>query len=881
MTFFLILYSRLLRLRYHVTVKGLDQIGFPKNNAFFLSNHPALMDPQLFFSTVGRSIPISPIIIDTYYRMPLLRWAIKRYRPVVIPDFGKRREIDTFLRTEEETLQALKQGRNIVIYPAGELSRTGKERIHNKRMPQQIVSALPEKTQVIGVRVSGLWGSSWSKANTAKTPRFAAQLFRGAFVLLFNLFWLTPKRKVLIELEDITQQAREEAKKGRADFNKYLEAFYNTEAVQRCCKRKYFFFLPQIQKQVSAPEKEEQPDTQQKLPRIPSAVQKLVINLLAKELEISKEKISLTSHLGDELHIDSLSLARVVERMEKKFPSMVVPTLDEKIKYVSDLCLIAIGFGNEEQNLPDAASFHRWRLAPGPLRVPEKAEHIVWEFIKTFSSSRRAPFAYDAFLGVSHRKTFLLKAIVVSRWIKKNIKGDTYVGIMLPSMQSTTLLIAATYLAGKIPIMFNWTVGKKMLSTCVDMMPATKIFTASKFHARIIDSIPEDVSKKLIFLDKEVSKIGLGIKLKSLFLSLKPRLFLRPKIHDTAVILFTSGSETLPKAVPLTHKNILADLQGALPITDFTDDMIFMGILPPFHSFGFSVLVALPLMSGVRIAYAPNPTDALNVIALMKQSKAQFLPLTPTFFDAILNMAEKEDLTHLTHVITGAEKLPQAVYKKAMEASNNHIAISEGYGITECSPIVSLSPFTNYRPQSVGQLLSNMEALVVHPETNAILPPQEAGMILVRGDNVFGGYFHQEKETKNPFVTIEGKTYYRTGDLGYFDANGFLFLTGRQKRFIKIAGEMVSLPLIEETLNQKYGRLSEEGIPLAVEGTDETVPHKIILFATFPITVEEANAYLRSQKLAHIIALTEVRQIDEIPLLGSGKINYRSLKERL
>ncbi|OYT10423.1 MAG: hypothetical protein B6I18_09255, partial [Bacteroidetes bacterium 4572_112] len=239
----------------------------------------------------------------------------------------------------------------------------------------------------------------------------------------------------------------------------------------------------------------------------------------------------------------------------------------------------------------------------------------------------------------------------------KSRTDHNYVGIMLPALQSTTLLVIATYMAGKVPVMLNWTVGHKVLSYCADITDLDLIITATSFYDKVKEQIPEDVEKRLMFLDKEVANISLAMKLKGLMQSKFPKQLINTKLDDKAVVLFTSGSETLPKAVPLTHQNVVHDLWGALQLFEIRVQDIFLSFLPPFHSFGFTVLSILPLITGVKVAYTPNPTNLREVIDVLKHNKATNMMATPTLLKMLMAKASSEEFESLRLVISGAESL--------------------------------------------------------------------------------------------------------------------------------------------------------------------------------------------------------------------------------
>ena len=445
---------------------------------------------------------------------------------------------------------------------------------------------------------------------------------------------------------------------------------------------------------------------------------------------------------------------------------------------------------------------------------------------------------------------------------------------MLPALQSTTLLIIASYMAGKVPVMLNWTVGHKVLTTCANLTDLEVIITAGAFYDKIKDQIPEDISRRLMLLDKEVKNISLGMKLKGVMMSKFPSL-INTKIDETAVVLFTSGSETVPKAVPLTHKNVVSNLAFSLKNFDIRVNGIFLSFLPPFHSFGFTVLSILPVLTGVKAAYTPNPTNIREVVEALKHTKANNIIVTPTLLKMIMERASAEDMSSVELVISGAESLHKDTFEKFMEMTANQSVIVEGYGITECSPIVSLSPKDNPKLNSVGKIIEGLECLIIDLDTDQPVESGNEGMIMIKGDSIFNGYMDDGIE--DPFMEITGERFYRTGDLGYLDKDGYLFITGRLKRFVKIGGEMVSMPYLEKILLEKHG---EEGRQvLAVEGSDKTTDPKVTLFTIKELDLAEVNKYLRDIGVAPISKIRDIQLIDEIPLLGNGKTNYRALKE--
>jgi long-chain-fatty-acid--[acyl-carrier-protein] ligase len=340
------------------------------------------------------------------------------------------------------------------------------------------------------------------------------------------------------------------------------------------------------------------------------------------------------------------------------------------------------------------------------------------------------------------------------------------------------------------------------------------------------------------------------------------------------VVLFTSGSESLPKAVPLTHRNLLTNVRGGLPVLEVRPDDAILGFLPPFHSFGVTACTLLPVLSGVRAVYHPDPTDARSLVRLAAQYRATILFTTPTFLGHMFSAAEADDLKSLRVIVTGAEKCPHAIFETARQRAPG-AEIIEGYGITECSPVVSVNRLGRAREGSVGQPLEGVEVRVVDPESGQALPPGATGILLVSGPSVFPGYI--KHDGPEPFVELEGRRWYNTGDLVQVDGDRFLRFQGRLKRFLKAGGEMISLPALEEPLAALYPP-TDQGPRVAVEGVETPSGRWIVLFATEPLSLREANARLAEAGFRGVMRLDEVVQVESVPVLGTGKTDYKQLR---
>ncbi|WP_439183772.1 AMP-binding protein [Carboxylicivirga taeanensis] len=865
--------------RYKVSVKGQELLNTPSAK-LILPNHQAIMDPILLFAYLYKYTSAVPVMLASYFDIPVAKWLFKAWGAVRVSDLeGGSRNTNVLEQIVSSVDKGLMMNKNIVLYPSGQIAGQGYERIINKQSAQLSVQNMPDNAEVIAVRIGGLWGSRWSKAWMGKSPSFFTTLLQSIGLVLANLLFWMPKRSVRVEFVNITNEARAKSHEGKAEFNRYLEKVYNVHGEEAVSFIRYHFLAPQLIRElpenIAGSDKTLKNQTTPSNQTIPDAVLKQVRASIASILGIDEQSIQQESFLQLDLGADSLNIVEIISEVENQFPSFSAPQINE-IRTVEDLCLVAMGEFKSENDLKPS-TLHRPLSEVKRLAVPNQ-DTILKQFISTFSQHGNDPFCYDAMLGSTSRKGFFLKACVVAELLKKDIK-EQRVGILLPALQSTTLLIAACYLAGKVPVMLNWTVGKKVLLHCLETTGVNTILSAGAFVDKIDEQLPEEIKQKIILLEKKVPQLSLLTKVRGALKARFPKLLINTKNKpDTAVILFTSGSEALPKAVPLSHRNIISNLSAAFQLVEIDNNQVFLSFLPPFHSFGFTVLNIMPLLTAVKVGYTPNPTDSREVLRILKHIKANVLLGTPGFLKLLLTEGTSAAYAFksVKFAISGAEAMPTSL-KDHFEAVTNNGLILEGYGITECSPVLTLNPQAKQKLNSVGQFLPGINAKILDLETRQAQPAGQAGMIYVSGPNVFEGYLNQPE--LQPFETIDGKRYYKTGDLGYLDDEGYLFITGRLKRFIKIAGEMISLPFIEKILLDKYGKDDEQ--VLAIEGSDKSEPPRIALFSKENIDLNEANDYLLKNGVAPIAKLREVIRVDEIPVLGTGKTDYKVLKAML
>jgi long-chain-fatty-acid--[acyl-carrier-protein] ligase len=497
--------------------------------------------------------------------------------------------------------------------------------------------------------------------------------------------------------------------------------------------------------------------------------------------------------------------------------------------------------------------------------------NVLELFKKYWKKDRKATLVYDAMFWLQTRQDVVLKSFLLSEYIKKI--PWKHIGVMLPALWSTTLIILATYLAEKIPVMMNWTHPESGFDHCVKFSKTTKILTSRTFYKTI--NIEWLKKYDFVFLEDLLKNIPLSYKLKAAFKSLY--FPLPKKLDETAVVLYTSWSESLPKAVWLSHKNLISEWKGTTGILSVHNDETLFCYLPPFHSFWFTVNTIFPIIGWLRAVNTPDPNDSITVAKLIAHTKPTILCTTPTFLKNLLNIAKPEQLISLRYVITWGEKCSELVFEKTRKIIPNCV-ILEGYGITETSPIISINPIEKQKPQSVWISITGWEIKVCDLSTDEELWVWEEGMIYYSWDNVFSWY--EDKSLESPFLKQWKKIWYRTWDLWYLDEDWYLFITWRKKRFLKLWWEMISLPFLEELIQGKYW--SSDEINLALEWKEKDDWIEIVLFVVWlKLKVKEVNEYLKSKGVSNLIQITRIEEIDSIPLLWTWKVDYKVLKEKL
>ncbi len=595
----------------------------------------------------------------------------------------------------------------------------------------------------------------------------------------------------------------------REKLNPFLEEWYNRGAPEKPTFVPFSFFFGPREHEFPALAKSGQVDAAKIKPATVSAVNEMVEERLKRPLSAEENA---PETVLERLGLDSLERMDLALHIEDRFGFRS----DHVAETLGELWALAegqLGSGGEKIEPPPPA----WNAPSGDGDEPAVlGETLAEAFVRRVQKNPDDVTAADRMSGVlTYRKLYVAARLMAKRFAALDAVGQIAnlpgarqvgnlphaVGILLPGSVAADIVFFGLHLAGKLPVLLNWTTGPANLAHAVKTLNVRHVITSKKLVDRLGIQIEGTEYVYLEDLRGQIGKVEMAMTLLSTYLM--PGRMLRgiprPELDAPAVVLFTSGSESTPKAVPLSHRNLLTNLRDSLKVLQATRKDVLLGFLPPFHSFGLLGNVLAPVLGGIRVAHYPDPTDAAGLVRTVAAYRATIAVTTPTFLSYMFGTAGPTDLASLRVIVVGAEKCPDALFEKARQMAPRAFVL-EGYGITECSPVVAANLPGRIKQGTVGRPVEHVETAIVDPDSHAPLPHGATGMMLVRGPSIFGGYLNYSGP--DPFTEVDGKRWYVTGDLVRVDDDGYIHFCGRLKRFLKIGGEMVSLPALEEPLAQ-------------------------------------------------------------------------------
>lgn len=466
-------------------------------------------------------------------------------------------------------------------------------------------------------------------------------------------------------------------------------------------------------------------------------------------------------------------------------------------------------------------------------------------------------------------KTALIAALILAKKFRKYKKG--FVGIMVPTSAGAGLAVLGTLMSGRTPVLINYSTGAKQNCEFAQQKCNFRTIITSK---ALLEKIQCPQIPGMEFLEDIMLHISSFDKIRAAMKATLPLFVVKMLVaggdeQDNSVVLFTSGSEKLPKAVQLTHKNITSNIEGFSTALHLSDKNCMLTTLPFFHIFGLTTNFWTPIYHGMTMVSYANPIEYKTVVKIIREEKPTMMVGTPSFFWGYLNKSEPGDLSSINLAVVGADKCPSSL--REGYAEKHGITLLEGYGATETSPVIATNVPDFNRPGSVGKPIDNVQVKIQNYESGEDCAIGEVGKILVKGPCVMKGYFEDLEETS---LRIRSG-WYDTGDMGYLDNDGYLWHAGRLKRFVKIGGEMVSLVRVEEVL---ANLLPPEAECCMVEVPDPKRGANIVAAVTTEINKHDTIKEM-AKELPNIALPKEFIVLKELPKMGSGKTDFRKTSD--
>lgn len=509
------------------------------------------------------------------------------------------------------------------------------------------------------------------------------------------------------------------------------------------------------------------------------------------------------------------------------------------------------------------------------MAVHNLAGRPLREFVVDYSRERKA---------LRSGMVLALSLLLAERLRAELAADERRVGIVFPAGLGGMLTNLAVSLLGKVPVNFNFTAGRTATEAALELSGVQRVITAGPVRDKLGEFPWPERTHDLVAMLKGIDKKRILKAFASVTLSSAGRIIRQHKIPETgghaeAGLLFSSGSTGRPKGIALSHFNVIGNIQQVQACHLLHDRQVLLACLPTFHSFGFTVTLWYPLVTGLKTVMAPSPLETKKLAEAIEREKVTVHIATPTFLRPFFQRAKPEQLASLKVVVGGAEKTPEGFAERWQSRFGSHYL--EGYGLTETSPVLSVNlPAMEGHPAkmragSVGHVLEGMQARIVDPVSRTVLPRGHQGILEVKGVNVFSGYLEDRAATDSAFH--DG--WFFTHDLARFDDDNYLYIDGRISRFSKLGGEMVPHGQVEHVIAEAFDLLESEEPLVAVTGiTDKVKGEALVLLTTVEIRPELLRQRMAERGIPNLWVPRIIQRVDAIPCLASGKLDLARMK---
>jgi len=496
---------------------------------------------------------------------------------------------------------------------------------------------------------------------------------------------------------------------------------------------------------------------------------------------------------------------------------------------------------------------------------------LFTSFLDAISKYGRSTMVVEDMRQVEENYGDLLKkSLALGRLASKTTHAHENIGVLMPNVTNTICLIFGMSAFARVPAMLNYTAGSAGIQNACTAAAVKTIISSREFikTAKLEEVVAGLETVKIVYLEDLLKTFSWADKLWLMGFALwLPRLAAtKSHANDPAVVLFTSGSEGKPKGVVHSHRSILANIAQIKSVIDFSMQDKFMMVLPLFHAFGFTCGAIMPLVAGSRLFVYPSPLHYRVIPEVIYDRGCTVLFGTSTFLGNYAKFANPYDFYKLRYVVAGAEKLNEEVRKTWMDKFG--IRILEGYGATECAPVLAVNTPMANKPGAVGTLMPGLE-----PKLENIPGIEHGGLLSVRGPNVMRGYYLYDHPG---VIQTPSDEWYNTGDIVEIDSDGFVFIKGRVKRFAKVAGEMVALETVENIAHHA----SPQHQHAATTQADAQRGENIILYTTDnTLNREQLSSSAKALGSPELAIARNIIVVTALPLLGTGKTDYVTLKQ--
>ncbi|HUD01263.1 MAG TPA: AMP-binding protein, partial [Rhabdochlamydiaceae bacterium] len=803
-------------LRYHLKIEGLAQKP-DSQDTLLIGRGGSALDP--LFITQAWKYKLTALLSPNMLKK-LPGWLARGLSIFKIPRHVEQGAGFSAQRLKKR-LRDLTLGGDLLVFPEGRKSPLLAELL--KRSPQRAYF----------VQVLGMEGSHFSSHPKGRVAYF--------WVLIKNGLFFMPRRQVTVIFTPVPAEFPWQG--NSEEINGFVEHWFSAHARRSDSPDVPYYFW-----------KKSEGSSKDK-------VSEMVLQEIARLAK--KQEILPDQDLYADLSLDSLDVTELLVFIEKTFHEHVH---FDALRTVRDAILAAQGHHPHIPSLGEIKEQRTkgWTAARKPVEFAA-GKTIPEAFLRSCDRMGTAAATVDPqdVLSYTRLKTVVLGLVeFCEKFPGKNV------GVLLPSLNETVALILALMMAKKVPTMMNWTLGNHHLEEIAQQANLQVIVTLGPFLERMGYDLSDALVEKVVLIEdlraemttEHRSRTVKKARLKTESLIEEFKL----KSDDVAVLLFTSGTEKAPKGVPLTHKNLLSNQKSAIEKFPFRAEDVMMGILPPFHVFGFSLTHLMPILMGCRMVLHPLLLDLAAISHLIEYYRVTVVCTAPTFLRGLLALNKPSELQHVRSFIVGAEKTPPLV-REQLHRLNPAAQLLEGYGLTECSPLVALNNRGD-PARGVGWPIRDLEILDL--ETHQLLARGKEGIIAVAGPHIFQGYLNG----KTPFIELNGKRWFLTGDLGSLDEQGALHLRGRISRSAKIGGELISFPALEQSLQAAFPEAQ-----MAIVGEENEDGVQLILYTNKTVSLEMVNQTLQKAGWSNLVRIKKIKVLPELPLSSTGKIDYKKL----